>query len=96
MELDGREILWKALASGAAVLAAILARKVLVSGWRGARHAEPPTNPADPTTSWGEAVTWAALTGALVGVARMLAQRGAAQSWNRVTGDLPPGLKEVA
>lgn len=95
MEFEGREILWKVLAGGAAVLAAILARKVLVSGWRSARHADPPANPADPSTSWGEAITWAALTGALVGIARMVAQRGAAQSWNRVTGGLPPGLEEV-
>lgn len=96
MELDGREILWKALATGAAVLAAVVARNVVTSGWRRAVQADPPANPADPSTGWGEAITWAALTGALVGIARMVAQRGAARSWNRVTGGLPPGLEKVA
>jgi hypothetical protein len=51
--------------------------------------------PADPATSWGEAIAWTAATGLVVGVARMLASRGAAAGWQKATGTLPPGLQEV-
>jgi hypothetical protein len=40
-------------------------------------------------------VTWAIATGAALGVARLVAMRGAAQAWKRTTGSLPPGVEEV-
>ena len=37
-------------------------------------------------------MAWAVFSGALVGLARMLAQRRAASYYARSTGHLPPGL----
>lgn len=94
--MDTENTMWKVVGTGAAVLGATLARNALTAGWRRATDEDPPANPASPTTNWGEAVTWAAITGLVIGVARMIATRGAAEQWRRRTGSLPPGLEEVA
>lgn len=73
--------------------AAALTRKVLDRSWKAAAGKNPPENPADPDVSFGEAVLWAAITGAAVASARMLAQRRAASYYTRSTGHLPPGLR---
>jgi hypothetical protein len=87
---------WKLAATGAAVVASIAVRNVLMAVWRSITKTEPPNNPADPATSWGEAIAWTAATGLVIGVARMVASRGAAAGWRRATGSLPPGLQDVA
>ncbi len=87
---------WKLAATGAAVLAGMAVRNVLMALWRSVAKSEPPNNPADPATGWGEAIAWTAATGLVIGVARMAASRGAAAGWRRATGSLPPGLQDVA
>lgn len=87
---------WKLAATGAAVVAGVAVRNLLMSAWRGIAKNDPPNNPADPATSWGEAILWTAVTGLAVGVARMVASRGAAAGWQKATGSLPPGLQDVS
>lgn len=87
---------WKLAASGAAVVAGIAVRNLLMSVWKAVAKNDPPNNPADPATGWGEALAWTAVTGLAVGVARMVASRGAAAGWQKATGKLPPGLQEVS
>ena len=43
-----------------------------------------------------EALTWAAVSGTIVAVARMLATRRAANYYARSTGHLPPGVVDDA
>ena len=85
--------LYSAFSLVAALGAAALAKKGLNTSWRAATGKNPPENPADPDVSFGEAVLWASLTGAMVALARMLAQRRAARYYARTTGHLPPGLR---
>lgn len=87
---------WQALTTIAAVGAAIVVRKVLTAAWTSLRSNEPPTNPADPATAWSEALAWTAATGLVVGIARMVATRGAAGAWTKATGTMPPGLRGSA
>ncbi len=91
-----RRLGWRIVGAGAGVAAAALTRKALTAAWRGTKHADPPANPANPSTSWGEAIGWATATGVALGVARLVAQRGAAAGWEKATGELPPGLEKVA
>ena len=63
---------------------------LIEGGWRAIRNEEPPIDPDAPTTSWGKAVAWTALTGVLVSVAQLAARRGAAVAWTRATGRKPP------
>lgn len=90
------ETTWKVLGTGGAILAGMMARKILVAAWTKARKADPPSNPAAPDTSWGEALAWAIASGIVVAIGRLLAERGAAAGWQKARGTLPPGLQEVA
>ncbi|MGH3666203.1 MAG: DUF4235 domain-containing protein [Egibacteraceae bacterium] len=90
------ETTWKVAATGAGIVAGMVARKVLMAGWRKARHTDPPTNPAARETEWKEALAWTVATGIGVAIARLVAQRGAAAGWEKFTGALPPGLQEVS
>jgi hypothetical protein len=85
---------WSIFSLVSALGAAALARKAIDTTWKAATGKHPPENPADPDIQIGEAVAWAALTGALVALARMVAQRRAAGYYAKSTGELPPGLKK--
>lgn len=78
----------------AAIGAAAVAKKALTTAWRAATGKNPPANPADPDVGMGEAVMFAAVSGTLIGVARMLAARRAAGYYAKSTGHLPPQLKK--
>ena len=87
---------WKVLGTGSAVLAASVAERGLVALWRVATGDDPPSAPEDPDTRWGEAVTWAVLSGAAIGIARLFATRRAASYYRSSTGELPKALQRDA
>jgi hypothetical protein len=91
-EAPVKDQLWKAAVTLAAVGAGIAARNAATAAWTRRTGHEPPANPADPATGWGEAIGWTVATGVLVGVARLIARRGAAAAWAKLDGELPPGL----
>ena len=84
---------WQLLTTATAVGAAMVVRKLVAAAWSSVRSTEPPENPADPATQWGEAIAWTAATGLVVGLARMVASRGAAGAWTKATGTLPPSMR---
>ena len=86
---------WKVLGTGAAIGAAAVARRLVTSGWTATTGKEPPANPEDPEVSWPEAVGWAVVSGALIGVARLLATRKAAAYYTKSAGHRPKGLQKV-
>jgi hypothetical protein len=86
---------YKILASIGATAGATVARKVLTKGWKAATGKEPPANPEHPGVSVGEAAGWAAASAAVVAVARVLARRRVAATWQRASGELPPGLDDT-
>jgi len=85
---------WSVFSLVSALGAAAVARKVLDTGWRAATGRKPPENPADPDVQVWEAASWAAATGAFVALARMLAQRRAANYYVKSTGHLPKQLEK--
>ncbi|MBL0748129.1 DUF4235 domain-containing protein [Nocardioides baculatus] len=91
---DSNSKLYSVLSLAAALGAATVAKKGLNTSWRAATGKNPPANPADPDVSLGEAVMWAAVSGTLIGVARMLATRRAAHYYAKSTGHLPPQLQK--
>jgi hypothetical protein len=84
---------WTIFSLASALGAAAVARKVIDKGWKATTGKNPPENPADPDVSTSEAVAWAAVTGALIALARMFAQRRAAGYYTKSTGHRPPGLR---
>jgi hypothetical protein len=83
---------WNGIATGASVGAVAATRPLVARGWRAATGSEPPGNPVRDEVSWRDAIVWAMVSGAVVGVARLVAQRAAAGVWNRVRGEYPSGL----
>lgn len=86
---------WSLFGGVSAILAGVVARKALVKVWRLSTGKNPPANPAAPGTEWREAIPFALASGAVVGLARMLATRRAAGYYRKSTGNLPPGMEEV-
>jgi Protein of unknown function (DUF4235) len=86
--------MWSLMSLVAVIGAAAVAKKALQTGWKTATGKNPPANPADPDVDMREAVAWAAVSGALVGLARMFAARRAAGYYAKSTGHLPPGLQK--
>ncbi|VXB46189.1 DUF4235 domain-containing protein [Nocardioides sp. AX2bis] len=84
--------IWSVFSLAAALGAATVAKKGLNTTWLKATGKQPPANPADPDVDIWEAVAWAALSGTLIQIARMLATRKAANYYARSTGHMPPGL----
>jgi hypothetical protein len=84
---------WRVLGTGSAVVAAGLAERGVRGLWQAVTGAQPPENPEDPDTRWGEAVTWALISGAAVALARLLATRRAAAYYRSSTGELPKALR---
>lgn len=86
-------LFWKLLGFGFAIPAGIAVRKLLDKVWTRSRGDAPPKNPAAPGTDWIEALAWAAASGIAVAFGRLLAARGAASTYKKLTGKLPPGLE---
>ncbi|MBA3338322.1 MAG: DUF4235 domain-containing protein [Geodermatophilaceae bacterium] len=86
-------LFWKLLGFAFAIPAGIAVRKVLDRAWTSARGDEPPKNPAAPGTNWMEALAWAAASGIAIAFGRLVAARGAAATYKKLTGKLPPGLE---
>lgn len=87
---------WGLFSLVAALLAATAARKTLTTSWKMATGKPPPANPASPDVDMREALAWAAVSGTIIAVARMLATRRAADYYARSTGHLPPGVADDA
>jgi Protein of unknown function (DUF4235) len=90
---SGGSRVWTLFSLVSALLAAAAAKKALNSTWRAATGKNPPQNPADPDVDVWEAVLWAAVSGTIIGLARMLAQRKAAGYYVKSKGELPPQLQ---
>jgi pantothenate kinase type III len=93
---DDGKLGYKLLAMGAALFGAALARKILTIGWKAATGKEPPANPEHPDVTWVEATSWAVASGVVVGLVKLVAQRQVAATWQRASGELPPGMEETA
>jgi thiazole synthase ThiGH ThiG subunit len=94
MAESGGSKLWTVFSLVSALGAATLAKKALDTGWKAATGKNPPANPADPDVQMAEAVAWAIVSGTFVALARMLAQRRAADYYRRSAGRLPPQLQK--
>ena len=71
------DFIWGIATSTAAVGSAALAKRLLTTQWE-KRRGTTPGNPLSPDTTWGEAIAWALVSGAVLGVVRLVAQRSIA------------------
>ena len=92
--MDERQM-WRVVGIATGLVAGLATRRLLVMAWTAVQGDEPPGNPASPGTTWPAAITWALASGAALAVARLVAQRGAAEAWRTATGSYPAGLEET-
>ena len=85
-----KKLTYPALSAMAGIAAAVAARKIVSALW--SSETETPLNPAERRTSWREALAWGLATAVGAGVARVVALRGAATGWEKMTGETPPGV----
>lgn len=85
-------LLYKLLGPALAIPAGIVVKKAADTAWLEVRGYPPPKNPAAPGVTWPDALAWAAVSGVLYASARLVAARGAAAAYQKLTGQLPPGV----
>jgi hypothetical protein len=89
LELDDRTA-WTAFAAAAAMVGGAAVRQGLQQGWKLAMHEDPPLDPTSRDVPWRDAILWTVASGVAIGLGRLIARRGAAAWWERLTGDEPP------
>jgi hypothetical protein len=80
---------YKLLGTLAAVAAAFVTKQLLSQVWKRVFGHEPPDKPESLDVELGEALGWAIASGTAVGVARLMAQRQVAATWQRANGEVP-------
>ena len=79
-------IVAKLLTTGAVIAASTIARKATDGTWKFVTGSDSPSNPEDPDIDLKEAIAFAVLSGALVGLARMLANRESSRVIAKASG----------
>ena len=87
------KIKWTLLSTIAAVLAGLTVRTATKKGWKAAKKEPPPTHPAISGNNWPKALAWTAISGALAGMSRRVAEPGVEKAWEKKTGKRPPSRK---
>ena len=86
----GRRLAWAAIAAGAGYAASRGTEMVLDRSFKKASGRKPPEDPLARGTSWPRVIGWSLVTGAVVALAQVGAQRGAASLFEQATGHRPP------
>lgn len=73
-----------AIAFAVAIGCTFLARNLIQSGWRAALDRDPPKNPASHEVQWRDALLWGAVSGAVVGVARIASRRASSSAYRAI------------
>ncbi|MDO5726553.1 MAG: DUF4235 domain-containing protein [Bowdeniella nasicola] len=73
------DIGWKLVSAGSMAVASALASKVVTIGWKAVTGHQPPEDPQDPSVRLAEVLTFAVISGALMGLSKQLALAGASK-----------------
>lgn len=87
-------IVAKLATTGATLLASLVAKKATDGTWSFVTGKEVPDNPDDPDIDIKEAVLFALLSGALIALARMLANRQTTRALGKMQGKSPAAVAE--
>jgi hypothetical protein len=85
-------VAWRIMGTGGAILAGVLAKKLVDAVW--ARAGQDEVNPQHPDAPLLKAVAYAAVTGLAVGAARTITTRKAAEYYAKSAGHLPEQIEK--
>lgn len=94
MDIDEDKV-WNGVAAVSAIAAVRLSKPLVERAWRMVLRRDPPGNPAAEDVAWRDALLWALVAGAVVGVVRLIAQRAAAGAWAKARGSYPRALSST-
>lgn len=83
----------KLIGIGTGIAVRKISEKGLAKLWQRTKHSDPPADPASPGTPWPEALAYAVASGVVIGVARLVATKGAATAKVKLTGRVPKGME---
>lgn len=86
-------MVWKLLGTGSAIVAGIVANKVITTVWKKAGR-DTAIDPNNPDVPIAEALAYAALAGVAAGLAKTFTRRQAAAVYQRSAGHLPGPMRE--
>jgi Protein of unknown function (DUF4235) len=89
-------LLYRLLGPAMAIPTGIVVKKSADVAWLKVRGYPPPKNPAAPGVTWPDALAWAAVSGVLYASGRLVAARGAAAVYTKLTGHVPPGANAAS
>lgn len=81
--------LWNLGTAAAAAFGASVANKASKKVWEKTAGGTPSADPEDPAANWGKALMFAAFSGALVQLVRLVINRQATRTYIRATGHRP-------
>lgn len=87
--------IWTIGSSLAAIVAAALIKKAMAKGWE-IRRGSVAGIPRTEGNSWGEALVWAAISGVVIGIVRLIAEEGFAEVLERQGRTLSDKARTVA
>jgi hypothetical protein len=87
------KILFRVLSLIIAIPVGRLVSKLVEKAWVAARPGDPPKDPKKADTGWGDAITWAAISGIGIALSKLLTTKGAAGAWKAIIGTPPPGYE---
>ncbi len=90
MALRTKNLDWTLFSSASVILASMLTRKLIRSGYKKLKGKEPPNDPSSGHVTWREAIIWGIASGALTGLARITAKKGSAKGYKKVFKKKPP------
>ncbi|MEO9591488.1 DUF4235 domain-containing protein [Rhodopirellula bahusiensis] len=76
-----------AIAFAAALGCTFLVRQGIELGWRAALKRDPPKNPTSHEVEWREALLWGAVSGAIVGAARIASRRASSSAYRSMRSE---------
>jgi len=86
MNRKARRTVWGLIAASSAIAAGMATRTALSASYRAVADDEPPRDPLEEDTEWGEALAWAAFTGAAMGISKVVVKSGARRGRRRLSG----------
>lgn len=85
--LFSNQDVYKLAVAGSAVVVGAAIKSLLNTSWKSVAKKNPPLNPAAADTTWKEAIVWTIVSSAAIGLAQLLARRGADALFHKANGN---------
>lgn len=86
---------WRIMTLAVGIPVGVAVKKGIDRAWMAARPDRPPRGAKDPNASWGDAISWAALSAVGVAITQLATTKAATKLWRKFVGAEPPPLEKA-